>query len=126
MLLCSSYLPLGSPSAQATRLFLAPLPGRKRISARGVSHLQSLYFVFVLLSLFYFVLFASLYQKHKKIVPTIVVIFLSYFNLVKMSIPEVEVRSFRQQGGESLKDDWYRINDAHHRCTKKIFHLDTS
>ena len=36
-----------------------------------------------------------------------------------MSIPEVEVRSFRQQGGESLKDAWYRINDAHHRCTKK-------
>ena len=26
-----------------------------------------------------------------------------------------EVRSFKQQGGESLKDVWYRINDAHHR-----------
>ena len=36
-----------------------------------------------------------------------------------MSIPEVEVRSFRQQGGESLKDVWYKISDAHHRCTKK-------
>ena len=36
-----------------------------------------------------------------------------------MSISEVEVRSFRQQGGESLKDAWYRISDAHHRCTKK-------
>ena len=36
-----------------------------------------------------------------------------------MSTPEVEVRSFRQQGGESLKDAWYRISDAHHRCTKK-------
>ena len=36
-----------------------------------------------------------------------------------MSIPEIEVRSFRQQGGESLKDAWFRINDAHHRCTKK-------
>ena len=47
--------------------FLAPLPGRKKLSARGVSHSQSLYFVFVLLCLFYFVLFASLYQKHKKI-----------------------------------------------------------
>ena len=41
------------------------------------------------------------------------------FNSVKMSNPEVEVRSFRQQGGESLKDDLYRISDAHHRCTKK-------
>ena len=29
-----------------------------------------------------------------------------------MSIPEVEVRSCRQQGGESLKDAWYRISDA--------------
>jgi hypothetical protein len=36
-----------------------------------------------------------------------------------MSIPEVEVRSFKQQGGESLKDAWYRISNAHHRCTKK-------
>jgi len=36
-----------------------------------------------------------------------------------MNIPEVEVRSFKQQGGESLKDAWYRICDAHHRCTKK-------
>jgi hypothetical protein len=36
-----------------------------------------------------------------------------------MSNPEVEVRSFKQQGGESLKDAWYCINNAHHRCTKK-------
>ena len=36
-----------------------------------------------------------------------------------MNAPEVEVRSFKQQGGESLKDAWYRISDAHHRCTKK-------
>ncbi len=36
-----------------------------------------------------------------------------------MSIPEVEFRSFKQQGGESLKDSWYRISNAHHRCTKK-------
>ena len=36
-----------------------------------------------------------------------------------MSNPEVEVRSFKQQGGESFKDAWYRISDAHHRCTKK-------
>jgi hypothetical protein len=36
-----------------------------------------------------------------------------------MSSPEVEVRTFKQQGGESFKDAWYRISDAHHRCTKK-------
>jgi hypothetical protein len=46
--------------------FLAPLPGRKKISARGVSYFQS----FTLL-LFCFILFllASFYQKYKKIVP---------------------------------------------------------
>ena len=36
-----------------------------------------------------------------------------------MNAPEVEVRSFRQLGGENLKDAWYRISDARHRCTKK-------
>src|SRR3954447_3715337 len=36
-----------------------------------------------------------------------------------MNIPEVEVRSFKQQEVESLKHAWYRICDAHHRCTKK-------
>src|SRR3954467_2116846 len=36
-----------------------------------------------------------------------------------MNIPEVEVRYFKQQGEESLKDAWYRIFYAHHRCTKK-------
>jgi hypothetical protein len=46
--------------------FLAPLPGRKRISARGVSHFQSFYFVIVLLSLFTLFLFASFYKKYKK------------------------------------------------------------
>jgi hypothetical protein len=46
--------------------FLAPLPGRKRISARGVSHFQSFYFVIVLLSFFNLFLFASFYQKYKK------------------------------------------------------------
>ena len=36
-----------------------------------------------------------------------------------MGSPEVEVQSFKQPGGESLKDAWYRINDAHKKCTKK-------
>src|SRR3954471_8521279 len=36
-----------------------------------------------------------------------------------MNVHEVEVRSFKQQEGESLKDAWYRICDAHHRCIKK-------
>jgi hypothetical protein len=39
-----------------------------------------------------------------------------------MSNPEVEVLTFKQQGGESLKDA--RISNAHHRCTKKVFYHD--
>jgi hypothetical protein len=53
--------------------FLAPLLGKKKTSARGVSHAHPL-----LCFKFFFTLFllASFYQKHtKKIVPSIVVIF---------------------------------------------------
>jgi hypothetical protein len=46
--------------------FLAPLPGRKRISARGVSHFQSLYFVIVLLSFFTLFFLLLVYQNYKK------------------------------------------------------------
>jgi hypothetical protein len=44
---------------------LVPLPKRKRISARGVSHFQSLYFVIVFLSFFalFFYFFVSKIQK---------------------------------------------------------------
>jgi hypothetical protein len=67
LMLCSSYLPLGVPnwvsSTHHQAIFLAPLPGRKKISARGVSHFQP----FTLL-LFCFILFflATFYQKYKK------------------------------------------------------------
>jgi hypothetical protein len=44
---------------------------------------------------------------------------LSAFSFVKMSNPKVEVRTFKQKRGESLKDAWYRINNSYHRCTKK-------
>jgi hypothetical protein len=50
----------------AVNNFLAPLPGRKRISARRVSHFQSFYFVIVLLSFFTLFLFASFYKNTKK------------------------------------------------------------
>ena len=32
---------------------------------------------------------------------------------------EAGVLTFKQRGGESLKDAWYRINDAQNRSTKK-------
>jgi hypothetical protein len=103
-------------STRHQALFLAPLSERKKISARGVSHAQS----FTLL-LFCFILFllASFYQKHKKISSFIVAFTCLLFSLARMSNPEVEVRNFKQQGGERLKDAWYRISNAHHRCTKK-------
>jgi hypothetical protein len=85
-----------APSA----IFLAPLPWRKRISARGVSRFQS-----VTLLLFCFILFslASFYQKYKKNSPFIVVVFACLlFSLARMSNPEVEVHSFKQQEGESF------------------------
>jgi hypothetical protein len=74
LLLCSLYLPIGVPNwwsiLRTNKLFLAPLPGRKRISARGVSHFQSFYVVIVLLSFFTLFLFASCLSKiQKKLVP---------------------------------------------------------
>src|ERR1041384_5679331 len=33
--------------------------------------------------------------------------------------PDSEVLTFKQRGGESLKDAWYRINDSQSRATKK-------
>jgi hypothetical protein len=74
--LCSSYLPLGVPnwvaSTAESSIFLASLPGRKKISARGVSRFQS--FTLLLFCLLYFCLHIF-YQKYKKISSFIVVIF---------------------------------------------------
>ena len=69
---------------------------------------------------FYFVLFVSFIKNLKKLVTCfcLAVTNPTCFSL-KMEKPEIEVRSFKQQGGESLKDAWYRINDSHRRCTKK-------
>jgi hypothetical protein len=70
--LCSSYLPLGVPNWAAntaqSSIFLAPLPGRKRISARGVSRFQSFtLLLFSLLPLLYFCLHL-LIKNTKKLV----------------------------------------------------------
>jgi hypothetical protein len=71
--LCSSYLPLGVPNWVAkhrqSSIFLAPLPGRRRISARGVSRFQSFtLLLFCLLSLLYFCLHLFT-ENTKKLVP---------------------------------------------------------
>jgi hypothetical protein len=90
-----------SYSYKPSTSFLAPLPRRKKTFARGVSHAQSF-----TLFLFCFILFllASFNQKYKKIVSFIVAFYLLAFSFVRMSNPEVEVRTFKKQGGESLKD----------------------
>jgi hypothetical protein len=69
------------------------------------------------LALLYFYLHHFI--QNKKIASFIVTLTYLLFSLARMSNPEVEVRTFKQQGGESLKDAWYRISNAHHRCTKK-------
>jgi hypothetical protein len=72
------------------------LLGRKKISARGVSHFQSFT---LLLFCFILFLFASFYRKYKKNSFFIVVIFTCLlFSLARMSNPEVEVHTFKQQG----------------------------
>jgi hypothetical protein len=72
--LCSSYLSLGVPNWVAkhrqSSIFLAPLPGRKKISARRVSRLQSFtLLLFCLFSLLYFFLHIFIKNRKKKLVP---------------------------------------------------------
>jgi hypothetical protein len=62
--------PIGWLSARIKQLFLALLPGKKKISARGVLHAHPL---LCLLLCFILFLLASFYQKHKKLVSFIVV-----------------------------------------------------
>jgi hypothetical protein len=108
--------PTGWLSCPHQAVFLVPLPGKKKTSARGVSHAHPLLcFSFALL---YFYLH-RFYQKHKKNSFLYSFFYLLAFSFVRMSNPEVEVRTFKQRGGESLKDAWYRISNSHHRCTKK-------
>ena len=123
---------LGFPTGvdnTATRVFLAPLPGC--IIFSKWSYTLPLYFLcycFFLVT-FYFALFClfacSKNQKPKKIrisASSLFLVLLSClsFCLVRMSSstplvmsPESEVLTFKQRGGESLKDAWERISDAH-------------
>jgi hypothetical protein len=90
--------------------------GGKRL-LQGESRTHTL----LLCLLFCFTLFllTSFYQKYKKISFLYSCFYLLAFSFVRMSNPEVQVHTFKQQGGESLKDAWYRISNEHHRCTKK-------
>jgi hypothetical protein len=84
LLLYSSYLPLGVPNwmvihinrTAASNNFLAPLPGKKKTSARGVSHAHPL-----LCFKFFFTLFllASFYQNPQKKLVSLIVVLLVCF-----------------------------------------------
>jgi hypothetical protein len=96
--------------------FLTPLPGRKKTSARGVSHAQSF-----TLFLFCFILFllASFYQKYKKISSYFNLLFMSSLVVVTMS-PEEMIFSFKQKSEESFKEAWSRIYDWHGKTEPKM------
>jgi hypothetical protein len=91
------------------------LPGRKRISAKGVSHFQSLYFVIVLLS--FFTLFCLLpYIKNiKKLVPFIVGILLPYFWFIMLT-PEYILKDLSVGSGSIIGKD--NIEEFFNHVTK--------
>jgi DNA-directed RNA polymerase subunit H (RpoH/RPB5) len=119
LLLCSSYLPLGVPNElylQAINEFSGAVAGEEEDFCKGSLSRTIFYFVFVLLL---FIFACIVLTKIQKISFLYSCFYLLAFSLVKMTNPGVEDRTFKQQGGESLKDAWYRISNAHHRCTKK-------
>jgi hypothetical protein len=78
----------GSQRAVLTRhqaSFLAPLLGRKKTSARGVSHAQSFTLLLYCFTLF---LLASFYQKYKKISFLYSCFYLFAFSFARMGTPE--------------------------------------
>jgi hypothetical protein len=120
-LLCSSTFLLGFPTGRSSTRhqanFLAPFAGEKEDFYKGSLSLPIFYFVIVLLYLVFSCILLSKIQKNSSFIVVIFACLL--FSLARMSNSEVEVRTFKQQGSESLKDAWNQISNAHHRCTKK-------
>jgi hypothetical protein len=98
------------------KFFWSHCRGGRRLLQGEFSHAHPLLCFKFCFTLFLLALF---YKKPKKISILDSCFYLSAFSLVRMSNPKVEVRTFKQQGGESLKDAWYRISNSRHRCTKK-------
>jgi hypothetical protein len=70
--LCSSHLPLGVPNwaaSTANKHFSGVVAGEKEDFCKGSLSLPIFYFIIVLLTFFTLFLFASFYQKYKKLVP---------------------------------------------------------
>jgi hypothetical protein len=100
----------------AIKPFSGAVAGEKEDFCKG-SFACTSFTLFIVLLYFIFCLHRFI-KNTKKIVSFIVAFILLAFSLVRMSNPDVEVHTFKQQGGASLKDAWYRISNAHHRCTK--------
>ena len=109
---------------QAT--FLAPLSGISSLQ-QGELHTSTFSLLFYSCLVYFYLVLFSLYQKHKKISSLVSSLLFEFaFIFVSMSSstpfimsPEYEVLTFKQRGAESLKDAWYRINDAQNRSTKR-------
>jgi hypothetical protein len=79
--------------------FLAPLPEKKKTSPRGVPHTHPLLcfkFCFTFFYLHHFI------KNTKKFSFLYSCFYLLAFSFVRMSNSEVEVRTFKQQGGEEI------------------------
>jgi hypothetical protein len=123
LLLYSSHIPLGVPNElvnfQQSSSFSGAVTGEKVEDFCEGSFRTHILYLVLSFALIYLLYLHSFYQKPKKIRILGSCFYLSAFSFVSMSNPEVEVRTFKQQGGESLKDAWYHISNSHHRCTKK-------
>jgi hypothetical protein len=97
-------------------IFLALLPGRKKISARGVSHAQSFT---LLLFCFTLLLLASFYKKYKKISFYFKLLFMPSLVAVTMS-PKEMIFTFKQKSELSFKEAWSRIYDCHGKTKPKM------
>jgi hypothetical protein len=103
--------PTGCYLQAIKQLFLATLPGRKKTSARGVSHAQSF-----TLFLFCFILFliASFHQKYKKI-SSFIVAFTNHITNAFMKIREEKLKQ-KDSIPKKLEDGWEPIIDMHVNC----------
>jgi hypothetical protein len=110
----TSFLAPSSPRHQ--QVFWRRCRGKRRL-LQGEFRTHILYFV-LSFALLYFYLHCFI-KNTQKISFLYSCFYLLAFSLVRMGNPEVEVHTFKQQGGESFKDAWYRISNSYHRCTKK-------
>jgi hypothetical protein len=94
--------------------FLAPLSGKKKTSARGVSHAHPL--LVLSFALLYFYLHHFIKKKNFSFLYSCL---LSSLVATTMS-PEDMIFTFKQKGEESFKEAWSRIYDWHGKTEPKM------